>query len=29
MASDAEREALKACLGDDLRDRMFEQGSGH
>ena len=31
MASDAEREALKACLGDDLRDafRMFEPGSGH
>ena len=30
-AADAEREALKACLGDDLRDafRMFEQGSGH
>ena len=31
MASDAEREALRACLGDDLRDafRLFEPDGGH
>ncbi|MEB3240300.1 MAG: endonuclease/exonuclease/phosphatase family protein, partial [Cyanobacteriota bacterium] len=31
MASAAEREALRACLGDDLQDafRLFESASGH
>ena len=31
MASTAEREALQACLGDDLRDafRLFEPDGGH
>ena len=31
MATEIEREALKACLGDDLRDafRLFEPDSGH
>lgn len=31
MASAAEREALRACLGDDLQDafRLFESTSGH
>ena len=31
MASELEREALQACLGDDLRDafRLFEPDSGH